>query len=187
MPPPKKAAKKSAKKAAKKHSGKHHEAGDLRRVYEHLNRVEVLRPLLAASFAEAATELAKLAQQLIQSGYRKDAADALRASEHLSFASLAGNALLDMKLSPELEQAIAGQHEDLLRRAEEHWTDQTAHPALVKAIYDGARKGAARALKQKAYAQALEFARAAEALAHVNGHGPKELGTGGQRLKLEAA
>ena len=84
MPPPKKAAKKSAAH----HHDKPHQTNDLRRAYEHMGRLEVLRKSLEASTADAVGVLAKLAQNEIGAGHNKDAADLLRASEHLSFAVL---------------------------------------------------------------------------------------------------
>ena len=94
MPPPKKAAKKAPKKAAKKtaghHHDKHHQANDLRRAYEHMGRVAVLRQTSKSSATDAVAELTASAQRAIKDGHSKDAADLLRASEHLSFAVLAG-------------------------------------------------------------------------------------------------
>lgn len=122
MPPPKKAAKKAGKTAAKKSAGhpheKHHQAKDLRRAYEHMGRVEALRKSLEPSAADVVGALGKLAQKAIEVGHNKDAADLLRASEHLSFAVLVGDSSTVGRISAELEQSITEQFEELMRRAE---------------------------------------------------------------------
>jgi len=71
MPPPKKAAKKAAKKSAKKaaghHHNKHYQEKDLRRAYEHMGRVAVLRQASESSGMDAVAELTTLAQQAVSS------------------------------------------------------------------------------------------------------------------------
>jgi len=102
MPP-----KKAAKKAVKHHDLKHQEAKDLRRAYEHLGRVEILQRALQQTHVEHVSTLAALAEQELQSGHIKDAADLLRAAEHLSFAALAGDSAKVADVSKDLENAIA--------------------------------------------------------------------------------
>jgi hypothetical protein len=194
MPPPKKAAKKVAKKAAKKAAGHHHEknhqAKDLRHAYEHMGRVAVLRQALTSHRMDASAQLTAAAQESVKDGHSKDAADLLRASEHLIFAVLAGEFAAvagDARVSAELKEAITDQFDDLTRRAEEHWQEDKEGSEFLTAIYDSSRKSAAKAFKAGAYHPALEFARAAEALAHVKQHGPLKLESGRKHLKLKSA
>jgi hypothetical protein len=190
MPPPKKAAKKAMKKAAKKtaghHHDKHHQANDLRRAYEHMGRVAVLRQISRTSSTDAVAELTTLAQRAIKDGHTKDAADLLRASEHLSFAVLAGEVSGIVRISAELKESITEQFDELTRRADEHWQEEEDHSNALTEIYESSRKSASKAFTNRAYHQALEFARAAEALAHVTQHGPFKLESGRKNLQLKS-
>ncbi len=189
MPPPKKAAKKAPKKAAKKkpghHHDKHHQSNEVRRAFEHLGRVAILRNSLKSPRAEAVAGLTTLAQQAINDGDSKNAADLLRASEHLSFAILAGGVAGEVRISAELKQSITEHFDELTRKADEHWKEE--HPDMLAEIYQGARESAANALKTHAYHQALEFARAAEALAHVKRQDPLKLERANKNLQLKSA
>jgi hypothetical protein len=192
MPPPKKAAKKTAKKAAKKTAGHHHdghrESNDLRRAFEHMGRLEVLRTSLTPFAAEAVAELTRLAQEAILGNHNRDAADVLRAAEHLSFAVLAGDGSDVGPISAELRTSITEQFDELMRRAEEHWADNAEpHAKLLASIFQSTRKSAAKAFKANAYHQALEFARAAEALAHVKQDGRRKLARGQSSMQLTRA
>jgi hypothetical protein len=182
MPPPKKA----AKKAPGHHHDKHHQANDLRRAYEHMGRLAVLRQF-KSPMADAIAELTTLAQRAIKDGHSKDAADLLRASEHLSFAVLASDASGVVSISAELKQSITEHFDELTRRANEHWEEEDEHSDILAGIYQSSRSSAAKAFKARAYHQALEYARAAEALAHVKQHGPLKLGRGHKNLQLESA
>ncbi|WP_114210791.1 hypothetical protein [Acidisarcina polymorpha] len=188
MPPPKKAA---AKKAGKKTPGHHHEkhgpASDLRRAYEHMGRIAVLRQSLKSSVTDAVVELTTLAQRSIKDGHSKDAADLLRALEHLSFAVLAGGVSGAVRVSAELKASITEQFDELTRRADEHWKEEEEHSNPLTAIYESSRNSAASAFKARVYHQALEFARAAEALAHVKQRGALKLGRGHKNLQLKSA
>lgn len=175
MPPLKKAAKKAAKKTASHHHDKHHRAKDLRRAYEHMGRVAVLGQNSKSSAKDVITELTALAQQAIKNGHSKDAADLLRAAEHLSFAVLIGEVSGVVHVSAELKESIMEQFDELARRADEHWEKEEEHSSILTGIYQNFRNSAAKALKARTYHQALEFARAAEALAHVKQHGPFKL------------
>ncbi len=73
----KKVAKKAAKKAAKK-SAKHHAGHDLRRVYEHLGRLEVLQGGLPGTVVANINALTQMARTSLQAGDTKSAADLLR-------------------------------------------------------------------------------------------------------------
>ena len=185
MPPPKKAAKKAAKKTAGHHHDKHHEANDLRRAYEHMGRIAVLRQNSKSSGAVA--ELTTFAQQAIKGGHSKDAANLLRASEHLSFAVLAGEVSGIVRVSADLKESITGQFDELTRRADEHWQKEEDHSNTLTEIYESSRMSAIKAFKARAYHQALEFARAAEALAHVKQHGFLKLESGRKNLQLKSS
>jgi hypothetical protein len=179
MPPPKKAVKKAAKKAAKKtamhHTDKHRDAKDLRRAYEHMGRLEVLRRSPQKSVTDAVDVLINLAHKDIDTGEYKDAAELLRASEHLSFAALAGEKLGELRISTVLEQAIFEHFDELMRRAAQRWDDNDQHLEPLVVIYESSFDSASKAFKKNSYHQALEFARAAEALTHVKGDGPFNL------------
>jgi len=181
MPPPKKAAKKAAKKAPRKHAhqpehGKHPK--DLRRAFEHMGRIDILERLHPSVGTGPTRILAGLAQNELREGRSKQAAELLRAAEHWTFATLASAYAEVSPVGPELTAAIAEQFEDLLRRAEEHWEEEPSSSEALKTIYETARKSAAQAHKSANYFQALEFARAAEALAHARNHGPLKLKPG---------
>ena len=153
MPPPKKAAKKVAKKASGHHHDKHHQAKDLRRAYEHMGRVAVLCQSSEASATDAVAELSTLAQRALKDGNNKEAADVLRASEHLSFAVLAGEVSDIVRVSAELKESISEQYDELMRRADEHWEEEEEHSSLLTGIYRSARDSAAKAFKARAYHQ----------------------------------
>jgi len=187
MPPPKKAPKKAAKKTAGQHHDKHHQAKDLRRAYEHMGRVALLRANSKSSATDAVAELTALAQGAIKDGHTKDAADLLRASEHLSFAILAGEVPGIVRVSAELKESITEQFNELTRRADEHWEEEEEHSSILTRIYQSARNSATKMFKTRAYHQALEFARAAEALAHVKQNGSLKLENGRKNLQLKSA
>lgn len=182
MPP-----KKAAKKSVKHHDPKRHEAKDLRRAYEHLGRVEILQLALRQTHVKHVTTLAALAEQELQSGHIKDAADLLRAAEHLSFAALAGDNAKVAEVSKDLENAIAEEFEHLTLKAEEHWEHDEERHGVVAALYESSLKSSKKALQQGTYRQALELMRAAEALAHVKKHGPNEVQDVREKLELSAS
>ena len=189
MPPEKKAAKKAAKKAVKKapkkasHHEGHHHAKDLRRAFEHLGRVEIVRQALTTSMAPMVQSLTSLAEERLQAGQTKDAAELLRASEHLAFALLAGSKTGHGTLSAQLEKAVSEHYDELLERAEDHWSDNGESSTLA-GVYHSALLGAAKALKAGSHHEALEYMRAAEAIAHVEPGGPAMLAAGRDRLAL---
>jgi uncharacterized protein with gpF-like domain len=135
---------------------------------------------------DAVAELTTLAQQALKDGHGKDAADLLRASEHLSFAVLAGEVSGVVRVSADLKESITEQFDELMRRAEEH-QEEEEHSSILTAIYQSARNSAAKAFKARDYHQALEFARAAEALAHVKQHGALKLESGRKSFQLKNA
>ena len=152
-----------------------------------MGRVEVLRKAVDSSPGEALGALAQLAQSEIAEGFNKSAADLLRASEHLSFALLVNDGTQDGDISVELERSIRDQFEELLERAEDHWEGQEKSASILTVLYKASRKSAATALKEGAYRRALEFARAAEALAHVRQDVHRKLSAGTKKLQLEGA
>ena len=165
--PAKKAARKAAKKAAKKLA--QHPSAELRRAYEHLGRIEILEGALASSpFVDVVT-LANLAQQQLGSDRPRNAADLLRAAEHLCFAGLAPNQVTDSLVAPELKRAITMEFEGLMRRAEEKWEDDESEGTrvIIADLYSRALSQARRAFGRGAFRPALELARAAEALSSI--------------------
>jgi len=160
MPPSKKAAKKAAAKSAHKHD----EGKDLRRAHEHRGRIEALRPSLGKNAGDVDT-LIELAEQVLAGSHFKDAADLLRAAEHLSFGYLASSKP-DKTLHGALLESVEEEFEHKLEKAEEHWEESDA----LSSIYQKTLDGAHLALKEGAHRKALELIRAAEAIAHVHHH-----------------
>jgi hypothetical protein len=162
---------KAAKNAGKKTANKlaHHPGYELRCAYEHLGRIEILEGALAGSPFVDVAALASLAQQQLGSGYSRNAADLLRAAEHMCFAALAPSQVTDSLVAPDLKGAITTEFETLMRSAEEHWEDED-HPVnrgVILDFFTRALEQARRAFTRGAFRPALEFARAAEALSHV--------------------
>jgi hypothetical protein len=142
------------------------------RAYEHFGRIDILEGGLAGSRFVDVNVLANLAQQQLDSGNAENAANLLRAAEHLSFAALApsDSARLTSHIPGELKQAVADELDRLTRRAEELWSEskETASRALIANIFATALSEARLAFDRGAYRPALQLARAAEALAHVS-------------------
>ena len=179
--------KKAAKKAPAKHADpKHQAAKDLRRSYEHLGRVELLRGSLDNARSKHIHPLVKLAEQELAKGHRKEAADLLRAAEHFSFAALAEGGGTPGRVSDELVRVVTEELEHLERRANDHWDeqeDEERHLSLTE-LFHSALRDSTTAAKAGQYRRALELARSAEALSHVKKHGPDELGEGEARLDV---
>jgi hypothetical protein len=174
--------KKAAKKAAKHHPG-HRQTGDLRRAYEHMNRVEILQRSLKPSDAKVVTTLATLAREQLEAGNNQQAANLLRGAEHLSIAAHTDQVSKKIQLSDELVQSITEHFNELTGRAEEHWLEHQEKSGVITAIYKSSCKNSTAAFKHGAYHQALEFARATEALAHVSPHGAHKLKRGEKVLR----
>ena len=88
--------------------------------------------------------LATLAEQQLSAGYARDAANLLRAAEHICFAALAPEdrpGTVPM-VSPDLKGAIAAELNHLMRRAEDHWdeaeSDEDEAYEAIAAIYSAA-------------------------------------------------
>ncbi len=201
MGPPKKAVKKAAKKSAMHHglavalaepmkkkghdqtgdkAGKekhkeghkdgHKEAKDLRRAFEHLGRVDSLAVVLSGGASQVIHALTSLAEVNLKAREFKEAAELVRAAEHFAFAALATDH--PEELSPELKKVVKDHLQELREKAEDHWDGGKGRPNGLMSMYKAAGDGSERAAKRGTYHRALEFARAAEALAHVKGHLP---------------
>lgn len=165
-----KASEKDARITATK-SGQEHLSDGARRAYEHFGRIEILEGGLAGSpFVEVST-LANLAQQQLDTGQPENAANLLRAAEHLSFAALAPKESSDLsnRIPPELKAAVAQELERLTRTAEDRWTDseKAANRGVIRNIFSDALDRAQQAFTRGAYRPALQLARAAEALSQI--------------------
>jgi hypothetical protein len=163
------AAKKAAKKSPKHHDKKHEGGKDLRRAYEHMGRLAALESTLPQTAKASIHTLTGLAQHSLTARDHKSAADLLRAGEHLAFGSVASTAKAS-KLSEELEAILIAEYEHLTDKADEHWEKHEDRRSLaIGVLYDMMLEAASVAYKKGAYRRALEFARGAEALAHVRG------------------
>jgi len=177
------APKKAAKKAPKHHKDKHDGGKDLRKAYEHLGRLSALRELLPVTVVSRLSTLSELAESSLKSGEAKTAADLLRAGEHLAFGTLASKSK-EQRLSEALVDAIHADYEHMIDKAEEHRERHGDEaPEAVGALYDTMLEAASEAFDKGAYRRALEFARGAEALAHVRGWGAASLEDGGEKPK----
>ena len=180
MPPPKKAAKKVAKKAAKK-SARHNDRNDLRRTYEHLGRVQVLQAAVDVAPDLDVKTLVALAQKELKGRQVRNAAELLRAAEHLSFAA---TDLRGPSVSDPLLEAITTEFDHLTQRASEHWDRETDRHTSVSTIYKRTQKRAVKAFQLQAFRQSLELARASEALSHVKKYSMQSLQSGAEVLSL---
>jgi hypothetical protein len=177
------APKKAAKKAPKHHDKKHHEGKDLRKAYEHLGRLGALKDVLPTTVVARLSVLTTLAEAQLRAGEDKSAADLLRAGEHLAFATLASKAK-EQRLSDALLDAIRAEFEHLSDKAEEHRSKHgEAMPAEIVELYDTMLDAASESFHKEAYRRALEFARGAEALAHVRSDEAGKLDDGGKKAK----
>jgi ATP-dependent protease HslVU (ClpYQ) peptidase subunit len=142
---------------------------ELRRAYEHLGRLSVLEKNVAGRSAVQIKRLTELAQRSLLAQDAKSAADLLRAGEHLAFGSLAATTRAT-RLSEALEQALRTEYEHLVEKAAEHWKrHEQERPVEIAEVYEAMLAAAEVAQVKGAYRRALEFARGAEALAHVRG------------------
>lgn len=165
--PANRAAKRNPRKAAKKLV--HHPVNDLRRAYEHLGRIEILEGALAGSPFVDVAALSGLAQQQLEAAEYRNAANLLRAAEHMCFAALAPSHASDSPSDVDLERALTMEFENLMRRSEEHWQqhEEPSHRRIIEDLFARALDQARRAFDRGAFRPALEFARAADALSHI--------------------
>src|ERR1700753_574794 len=99
------APKKAAKKKAKKHGG----GKDLRRAYEHMNRVGILHAQLESETKGQVDTLSRNAQQALAGGQYESSADLLRAAEHIAFGSIASERR-EQKLNDALAEVAADEY-----------------------------------------------------------------------------
>lgn len=165
---------------------KHAHKKDLRRAFEHMSRVQHLRGSIGRSQAKSIDTLVALAHEELIAGGEENAADLLRAAEHLGFAFLSADAPIG-SVSPALLEAIAEQYEHLGEKAAEHWDDHSGASEDLTRIYETARKAAGEAFADNLYHQALEYQRAAEAIAHVHLQPGPKLQAGKPRRQLKAS
>lgn len=164
MPQSKKAVRKVARKPAARH---HHNVHDLRRAFEHLGRVEALRATgLSAMSLGAVDVIVMLAAQAWQSGHAQEAADLLRAAEHIGFGGKLYESAVYADLPPALHEAVEAYYREMLHRADHYWPE-ASHPEEFVAVYKFALEMAGRAMERTSYQAALEYIRAAEVLTHV--------------------
>ncbi len=186
--PPEKAPKKAAKTAANKQSPEHEQerhAKDTRRCYEHLGRVEILSASLPGDPLAKVHELVNLAHSSLAASHAKDAADLLRAAEHLCFGVVLEEQDTHETVNKGLEGAIKKEWQHLQDRAADH-ASHGDMPSSVQALYSFMSNASASAMKTKKYRCALEMGRGAEALAHVS-NDVKALASGGQNKLLTHA
>jgi hypothetical protein len=182
----------AGKPAKDKHSAdehpkkKHGHKKDLRRAFEHMSRVQHLRGSISRAQAKSIDILVALAHQELIAGGEENAADLLRATEHLGFAFIGTDASVG-SLSPALLEAIAEQYQHLGDKATEHWDKRSEPSQDLSRIYASARKAAGEAFAENLYHQALEYQRAAEALAHVDLQPGRKLQAGRSSRQLKAS
>lgn len=174
---------KPAKKAAKKAPAKkapHSPEKDARRAFEHLGRVNVLLHG-SAHKSEPLPTLLNLATRIFQAKQYKHAAELLRASEHIAFAGLLQNDT--EKVSPELHREIEHEIEHQGKKAAEHADPETMDES-IRRVFESASQNARECFKAGAYRASLEYARAAEALTHIDELGAMALpGAASKRLE----
>jgi hypothetical protein len=201
------------KKTGKKHAGPHKPGHDdtknIRRAYEHLGRVESLRRVLPESAADPVHVLAAFARDELSSGRYGNAADSLRASEHISFAALATE---DNGAAPISKALLKAVDEDLDRLAakatkgspvkgekrhapspekkadkklDKAGAPRPELPTELVAILEQCLQHAVEARGRGELRRALELVRAAEALAHIRQAGAPAL-PGAKKRQLPA-
>lgn len=87
-------------------------------------------------------------------------------------------------ISAELKRSITKHFDELLGRANDHREGHEKRSSILTVLYERSRTSAVRAFDGGAYHQALEFARAAEALAHVRQDGQRKLESSAGKLQL---
>ena len=176
MPPKKSDKHREEKHRPEKHrEEKHPKSGDLRRAFEHLGRVHLLQPSIEPAHTAEIDGLLALARRELAERHEKNAAELLRAAEHLCFAAIAGEPAEGAKLSTELIAAVREEVDHLASQAAKHRKDEPTETSEVSKICETAKQRAAEALRAGACHRALELSRAVEALAHVKAQAPRKL------------
>lgn len=158
---------KKHEKEGKKHGPEGKDGKDLRRAYEHLGRVETLRLVGGASAGhQFVNDLVLFAEHALRDGVAcKDAAEALRAAEHASFAVLMEKGERQVHVAdPRLATAIQSELEKLKEKIDEGRQVEKPLHHLQQAFLDAAEQ----AYRLQHYRQALEWTRGAAALSHVH-------------------
>jgi hypothetical protein len=151
-----------------------------------MSRFEILQRSLKPSDVNVVITLATLTREQLEAGNNQQAADLLRAAEHLCIAALTSQVSKKVQLSGELVQSITEHFNEVTGRAEEHWLKHKEQPCVFTAIYKSSLKDATAGFKHGAIHQALEFAHATEALAHIGPNGADELKRGEKVLRRTA-
>jgi hypothetical protein len=155
------------------------DAPDVLRSYERFGRIEILEGGLAGSPFVDVNALANLAQQQFDSGHATNAANLLRAAEHISFAALSprGSADLSSCIPAELKAVVAAELNRLTQDAEHRWAESkdAADRRVIENIYTSTLEQTRHAFARGAYRPALHLARAAEALSMINEGLPAKL------------
>jgi hypothetical protein len=146
----------------------HRPTSDPLRTYEQFGRIAILEGGLAGLPFVDVNVLANLAQQQLDSGYTENAANLLRAAEHLSFAALAPTHFTP-HIPAELKAAAAGELDRLTALAQQRWSESedAVNREIIESIFESAILEARVAFDRCAYRRSLQLARAAEALSHV--------------------
>lgn len=174
---PKKHAKKPEKDKQSHKSGK-----DARRAFEHLSRVEAIARHMEPEDGEIRL-LLTWAEAAYGSGAYKSAAELLRATEHFIFGSLTGEQAV------QLPENLAVEVQRELQRLREHIEERTAKlegKDEIARVAARALRNVSAAEKRKQWHRALELARGAEALTHVEGFKQKSLNHGRKQRQLTA-
>lgn len=170
MSPPERAASKDAAKATKTSAAHHPNSHDLRRAFEHFGRIEMMRASGLSAMSLGAVDIMVLfARHEWEAGFAHNAADLLRAAEHICFGARLFDSTLFESIPPILHDSVIAHFRELMHRADHHWHD-ASHPFEFVAVYKFAQEMANQAIERNAYQAALEYARAAEALAHLRLH-----------------
>ena len=116
---------KAANKSGDKSEDRRLSPSDPLRAYEQFGRIDILEGGLAGSPFVDVNVLANLAQQQLDSGHAENAANLLRAAEHLSFAALApkDSARLTSHIPGELKAAVAAELDRLSHAARDLWSE----------------------------------------------------------------
>jgi hypothetical protein len=146
------------KKAAKKHGS------NARKAFEHLGRVQSIASVAPAEH-ESLAILLLAADAAFQSHHYDESAHLLRAAEHLLFAAVVDTN--PQRVSRHLVQAVQEEFDHLNERAEGRGHSKKSPPA-VRRIYARMQENAGHAMQRRDYRKALELARGAEALTHLN-------------------
>jgi hypothetical protein len=144
-------------------------SSELLRAYQHLARVDILEGALSgAAFCDVST-LAALALGELGAGRDREAADLLRAAEHISFAAQTPRGYASaMRIFDELRDAIGAEFDTRMRRAELFRRERSSpRHGVVPDICTRTLQLAREAYAEELLGRALELAHAVELLAEI--------------------